>query len=279
MANMLAKHRTQPYQKDPFCLDYKALKIGEFFEFRVLSLDEDQTCVIPCRKVTIINPRDQKPMTVPIHDPGYEACERLSDQAGKPLTECQMTNIYRIPVWALGKGDMSGNFEEINELKYLEFGEGIKNSFFELEDEQAGMFAFLEGETGRPEYEIRLIVIPGPSAVISKNYKIEGVYFDSKTKKPRATFGVTTEEVLKAHTKTIEDNWESLMGAMTKTEGTFEEAQKRLRGSTKSDTPAMSNRPSMSAPDTTPETEETHQEPAVAGGGGPNRYRFNANKR
>lgn len=242
--NMLLKHRTQSFQHNPFYLNYKELGMGEFFDFRVLSLDEDSTVVIPCRKVTILNPRTKEPMNIPIHDPGYEASSTLRDHSGKLLSECPTTNFYRVPVWVTAKGDAQGNTEPVSgALRYLEFGEGIKNSFFELEDEQNGMFAFLNNESGVPEYEVRLIVIPGPSAAIKKNYRIEGVFFDPATKKQVASFGQPNEVALKNVLGQIDEGWEALMEAMNITEGTYEEASKRLRPSGDSNRPAMSNRP------------------------------------
>src|SRR5262245_46023935 len=105
--------------ESPFYPDHRA-EINDAVDFRILSLGFEDIAEIPRRNATIANPKNGKPMTITVDDPGAEVAAKIVDHTGTPLSECEITNIFRIPVFvrAIKKG---GKTEVVNQHKYLEF--------------------------------------------------------------------------------------------------------------------------------------------------------------
>lgn len=204
---------------DPNQVMYKNLKPGDFVDIRFLTFEEEAFMQIRCRKAEITNPKTNKPMTINVVDLGYEVMSELIDSSGTPLNECKTTYLYRLPVWVYRRRatDKDGvvKTEEINELKYIEFGPGLAKSLEKLEEFQDGMGEFNQ-ETGRPDYDVRLKVVPGQNDAIPKNYEFEPVLFEVKDKKRvnSSSFGVEAETVLKKYMSVISEKWDEVVTAM-----------------------------------------------------------------
>jgi hypothetical protein len=211
--NAFAKYNNRGKGKNPFELDYrgKDKQIGEVWTIRILSLAEDDVREIPARKATIINSQSGSKMQFPIPDPGHPLNNEITDHTGKPLSQCESVVIYRMPVWVYKHTDEKGKVVDVNELKYLEFTEGIRISLQKLEQAQGGKCAF-DPDTGRPEYDVDLKIVYN-NEQIKKKYELEPVLFtDDMDKHPN--FKVKAEKALAKFADQISEKWDELQEAM-----------------------------------------------------------------
>lgn len=203
----------------PYELGYRgsAHKIGEAWVIRILSLHPDYIIQQPARRVTIKNPKDGSLMQgVIVADPGAPLNEELTDHAGKRLCDCKAAEIHRVPVWVYGHYTDKGQYEEVDEFKYIEFGTALRISLQQLEEQNRGLCKF-DKETGRPEYDILLkIVTNQQNKKIPKTYEFEAITQDSESLGKDPNFGVPAETVLEAVKKQIEELWDTVQDEMRK---------------------------------------------------------------
>lgn len=193
------KDRTaQRFKDSEFRLNYqgKDFNVGDYWRFRVLSLHPDHIKEFAARRCTIINTKTKQKMKLVIPDPGEPLNETLVDHTGTPMSECQETTVMRIPVYVYGiwkKKQKKHEFEAIEEVQFLEMGQGLINAFCDLKDAHQGKCAFSDN-TGRPEYDI-LLKIEFNNPEIPKKYELEPVLMgDNMEKDPN--FGVSAETAL-----------------------------------------------------------------------------------
>ena len=210
--NGLKKFQGPQEEVSPLQLDYKKLEVGDSVRCRILSLAEDDTEYISCKRGEIHVKGRTDPISLVVHNLG-ESLADLNDHAGTPFAEWKGTSLHRIIIWVYGIYKKNGTFEEVGELKFLEMGPGLKKSLSELETSQGGVFSFNE-DTCCPEYDILLSIVPGDGS-IPKNYIFEGINMNPKTKKPDDNFNKLAEEVLSDEDKQlISSKWEEVREAM-----------------------------------------------------------------
>jgi hypothetical protein len=264
---------------DPLSISYKRYKPGAYIRLRILSLAGEDVNVIPCRGVSVMNPQTKQMMTIKdVHEPeDTSIMHDILDHAGNPMSACQQVNLFRCPVFVYFTVDEKGTREDINALRYLEFGQGLKNSLDKLEEFQQGLGAFNE-ESGRPDYDVDLVVVEGEGS-ISKNYEFQVVLMDSKSKKQHGHFGVEAEEVLETEgfMDAVAAEWDTVQAAISK-RMTEEEIRNRVqprqenRGSVSS-RPGLRDRDSQPAADEVDTSGEAEGNAGRFGGG---RSRTNA---
>jgi hypothetical protein len=195
--NALEKFAGNTVPVSPLALDYKGnMVIGDAARIRIFTLDEDDIQYIPCKKGDVIftakETGKQTTITKTVHNIGAELAD-LTDSTGSPFAEWKDTALYRIPVWVYGIYRKDNTFEELNAVRFIEIGPGLKKSLEELRNSAQGLFSFDE-ETQCPEYDILLKIIKGD--MVAKNYVFEGINMNPKTKKTDAHFNVPAEKVL-----------------------------------------------------------------------------------
>lgn len=232
----------------PLSVDYKSLKVGGRIRLRFLDLTEENTVVIEGREVGILNKQNNTMMNIKVEVPLDESgnidpgAKDLVDHNGTPFLACKKVNVYRCPVWVYYSQDENQNVTDIDQLMYLEFTQGLRDSLDELNTFQDGVGAF-NPETGRPDYDVDLVIIKGEGS-IPKNYAFSVVYLDSKTKKQHANFGPEAEEVLAEVMDSINDDWEPVVEAMN-TRTTMDEVAKRLAPPKGDGKASVSSRPGV----------------------------------
>ena len=230
--------------EDPNELDYKALSVGDYVDIRFLDMSKEAFLEIPCRRVGKKNPKTNEQMTIVVRDFGIEQMNGMVDNYGVPINDCKKTFLYRLPIWVFGittfdeKG--KAKYEEVNEVKYVEFGPGLSQSLDKMEKLQGGACSFDES-TGLPHYDVRLSIVPGPSKVISKNYAFEPVTLDPKTKRMPESFGQPLVDDKTNNIKgrfnaeqieLIKLRWPSIMESIYRLE-TIEDVKRNLDGTKK----------------------------------------------
>lgn len=181
----------------PLALDYKGtMVIGDAARIRIFTLDESDIEHIQCKKGDIrIKKKDTgQEITISkvVHNLGAELAD-LTDETGTPFAEWKDTVLYRIPVWVYGIYRKDNSFDEINAVRFIEIGPGLKKSLNALRESGQGLFSFDE-ETHCPEYDILLKIVVGD--MTSKDYVFEGINMNPKTKKTDEHFNVPAETVL-----------------------------------------------------------------------------------
>lgn len=206
------KGATEFKNDSPMSLKYKGKEfmVGDTWVFRVLSLDSKFTRNITARKVKILNPRTGDYMDIMVADQGPRNKE-LHDHAGRSLDTCDVTSIFRMPVWVYGKINASGKKEKIAKLMFLEFTSGLVASLNALEEKQGGKCAFDE-KSGRPEYDIQLKILYN-NKEFPKTYEFEPVIMDDEMER-HPNFKVVTEKVLEDEYEQIEAGWAELQKEM-----------------------------------------------------------------
>lgn len=200
---------------DPLAINYRKFKENSYIRLRILSLSEEDVTVIPCREVSILNPKTKQMMIIKdVHEPeDPSVMHTIIDHAGNPMSSAKQTYLFRCPVFVYFTVDEKNNREDVNQLRYLEFGQGLKNSLDKLEEFQQGLGAFNE-ETGRPDYDIDLVIFEGDGGI--KNYEFEVVLMDSKTKKQHPHFGVEAEVILEQEgfMDAVSADWDAVQEAL-----------------------------------------------------------------
>lgn len=210
--NGLKKFQGPQEEVSEFQLDYKKLVVGESVRCRILSLAEDDTEYISCKRGNINVKGRAEPISLVVHNLGEQLAD-IVDHDGTPFVEWKGTSLNRILIWVYGTYKKDGTFEESGELKFVEMGPGLKKSLGELEQAQKGLFAFNE-DTCCPEYDLLLSIVPGDGN-IPKNYIWEGINMNPKTKKTDDNFNKLSEEVLSAEDqKLIAGQWGTVREAM-----------------------------------------------------------------
>lgn len=217
------------FQDDPNFFNHKKLQLGESLSLRFFKLRNDDVVALDARKVTILNPKNGSPMNITVIYPGDEIAKDLVDAKGVRLIDAPKTQIFRAMVWAYQTAtdvDKSGrpkNIEDIQDLRYIEFGMGLAISLnkmkdFQKQDDGSSVGSF-NPDTNRPDYDVRLKVIAGNSASIPKNYEFEPIVsagIDPKTKQPRIhpNFGKDTETALADYMDIIDEKWDAVRESM-----------------------------------------------------------------
>lgn len=215
----------------PLEVDYKRFKPGGRVRMRFMNLDDDVAVALEGREVSILNRQTGAMMSIKVEIPCDEHGEPLSevekmvDHSGVPVLAQKETPIFRMPVWVYFEEDDRGVITEVSALRYLEFTQGLRVSMDQMKEWQQGVGAFNE-DTGRPDYDVDLRVIKG-EGTISKNYRFDVVYLDSKTKKQHPNFGVEADEVLAEVLDVIDEEWPAVIEAMNR-RITLQEFERRL---------------------------------------------------
>jgi hypothetical protein len=193
----------------------KNFDVGESWDIRILSLDEDFVQKHVARAVSIRNPRNDEMMTgIIVPDPGEPHNRRLKDHAGVLLCDCDEKELHRIPIFVY-RHTKKESVEEINKLMYLEFTAGLRISIQALEEAHKGQGAFDE-ESARPEYDI-LLSIAYNNPTIRKKYTLEPIFMDDDgNRHPHR--GVPAEKVLKdlGYAEAVFNEWDKLQEEMAK---------------------------------------------------------------
>ena len=230
------RSRTGGDFRSPHQVDYSKLIPGDYVELRFLDLSKEAFVEIPCRRAGIQNPKNKKKMTIVVRDFGADVMSNLVDQYGTALTDCKATFLYRMPVYVFGirSKDKNGakNYEEVNALKFLEFGPGLSKSIEELETQQDGAWMFNQ-KTGLPHYDIRLSIIEG-NGDIPKNYKFEAVVMGNNQKMAESFGQSLVERFSEDELLKIKESWVEVTTAMREFES-LEDVKRRLAPKTDKD--------------------------------------------
>lgn len=254
--NAFQQYAGSSREVNPFEADYKKLKVGGRMRLRFLDLTPEAAIVLEAREVGIVNRQNNNMMAIKAeipgeyvrHDDGTYAftpdpgLRNIVDHNGTPVLACKTARIYRCPVWVYFEVDDMGKVTDVDGLRYIEFTQGLRDSMDELVGFQNGAGAF-NPDTGRPDYDVDLVVVPGEGS-IPKNYKFEVVFLDPDTKRQDANFGKEAEEVLNDFMDQINDDWDDVMEAISRTT-TIEDFEKRMQPPKESRT-AASARPGLS---------------------------------
>lgn len=140
----------------------------DFFTFRILSLDPDDTRQVKCRLLTKITQKKNRKITVAIHeelvwkDPeevlkSNDLSQYVDPVDGNTLDEGKFNSLFRIPILLL-EGSTNGGKKsvEYNELRYIELTYGQFQSILELEDDSQLDLTF-DANSNKPDYDIKIL--------------------------------------------------------------------------------------------------------------------------
>jgi len=167
--------------------------------------------------------------------------EGLVDEQGNVLTEGKPTNLFRIPIFLYEKITAKGAVEEINELRYAEFGWGQLIDIFELEKNEQLNLAFAE-DTQKPMYDI---ILKRAAEKGEGTWELIGLEKDPNNRKTEhVNFDVDDEDALGEFKTVLEDGpWTELQEAMDIIHDM--DQIRYILGTNKKGNEGRSNRPTM----------------------------------
>lgn len=174
--------------------DSKEYPVGTTFILRILSLADGHFCRAESRKLSIINPKNQSMMSIPVPLPlddngevDVDYLEDKEDHAGNDVLNAKSTYVFGMPVWVYAVKKPNGEEVEINKPMWMEFTIGLWNSLVGIRDNSSmGAYAW-NSDTQRPDYDLFLQIIPGKGNAtkmyefepVAKKVKIAGMVIDN----------------------------------------------------------------------------------------------------